>query len=153
MTGSLIKSSSPSITKGQGLSHHALGKLTQKRVLSIKFWEAADEFLPVNAEPYKALRLTGRNFEQSNVRRELRIRRPLKGEPSSSGSVSTGRSLRLALGAYIVSPRYHHRDTHDFSGTAMQQHDALLQKRLSEDLDTYKAEFRSYKEKTDIFQD
>ena len=34
----------------------------------------------------------------------------------------------------------------------MQQHDALLQKWLSdEDLHTYKAEFRSYKEKTDIF--
>ena len=45
---------SKSFTKGQGLSHHALGKLTKKRVLSIKFWEAADEFLPVNAEPYKA---------------------------------------------------------------------------------------------------
>ena len=46
----------------------------------------------------------------------------------------------------------HHKHTHDFSGTAMQQHDALLQKWLSdEDLHTYKAEFRSYKEKTDIF--
>ena len=34
----------------------------------------------------------------------------------------------------------------------MQQHDALLQKWLSEeDLHTYKAEFRSYKEMTDIF--
>ncbi len=56
-----------SFTKGQGLSRHALGTLTKKRVLSIKFWEDTDELLPVNAEPYKALRLTG----QSNVRRDL----------------------------------------------------------------------------------
>ena len=57
----------------------------------------------------------------------------------------------LHSAAYILNPRYHH--THDLdSGTAMQQHDALLQKWLSdEDLHTYKAEFRSYKEKTDIF--
>ena len=48
----------------------------------------------------------------------------------------------LHSAAYILNPRYHH--THDFSGTAMQQHDALLQKWLSdEDLHTYKAVFRS----------
>jgi hypothetical protein len=41
--------------------------------------------------------------------------------------------------------------THDVSGTVMQQHDALLQKWLSEeDVHTYKAEFRNYKEKADI---
>ena len=70
--------------------------------------------------------------------------------------MSTGRSLRLALGAYIVSPRYHHRDTHDFSGTAMQQHDALLQKRLSEDLDNLQgrvSQLQGEDRKTDIFQD
>jgi hypothetical protein len=56
----------------------------------------------------------------------------------------------LQSAAYILNPRYRH--THDFSGSAMQAHDALLQKWLSEDdLHTYKAEFGSYKEKTDIF--
>ena len=56
----------------------------------------------------------------------------------------------LQSAAYILNPRYRH--THDFSGSAMQEHDALLQKWLSEDdLHTYKAEFGSYKEKTDIF--
>jgi hypothetical protein len=45
----------------------------------------------------------------------------------------------------------HYRRTQDFSGTVMQQHDALLQKWLSEeDVHTYKAEFCSYKEKADI---
>ena len=52
--------------------------------------------------------------------------------------------------AFIIHPRYHH--THDFSGTGIQQHDALLQKWLSEeDLHTYKAEIHSYEEKTDVF--
>ncbi len=60
-------------------------------------------------------------------------------------------SVRLALGRIHHLPTlYHH--THDVNGTAMQQHDALLQKWLSEeDLHTNKAEFRRYKEKTDIF--
>ena len=60
-------------------------------------------------------------------------------------------SFRLALGRIHHLPTlYHH--THDVSGIAMQQHDALLQKWLSEsDSHTYTAEFRRYKETTDIF--
>jgi len=50
-----------SFTKGQGLSHHALGKLTKQCVLSDKFWEDADEFVTVTADVYKALRLTDSN--------------------------------------------------------------------------------------------
>ena len=75
--------------------------------------------------------------------------------------MSTGRSRRLSRpvgylhsnlhsAAYILNPRYHH--THDFSsGTGIQQHDALLQKWISEeDLHTYKADC-SNKEKTHVF--
>ena len=58
--------------------------------------------------------------------------------------------LDLHSAAYILNSRYHH--THDLAARQMQQHDALLQKWLSEeDLHTYKAEFRRYKEKTDNF--
>ena len=60
-------------------------------------------------------------------------------------------SVRLALGRIHHLPTlYHH--THDVNGTAMQQHDALLQKWLSEaDMHTYRAESRSFMKKTDIF--
>ena len=47
-----------SFTKGEGMSHHQLGKLTKECVLSLVFWKDLDEFLTVTAEPFKALRLS-----------------------------------------------------------------------------------------------
>jgi hypothetical protein len=161
-----------SFTKGQGLSHHALGKLTKQCVLSDKFWEDADGFLTITAEVYKALRLTDSNNPTSGeiyprmckVTESIRVNEfvTAEGRTFQLGR-DEHRKIKKAVedrwdmlhsdlhsAAFIINPRYWH--THDFSGTAMQQHDALLQKWLSEeDLHTYKAEFRSYKEKTDIF--
>ena len=58
-----------SFTKGQGLSHHALGKLTKRCVLSDKFWEDADAFLTITADFYEGATLDRQ--QQSHVRRDL----------------------------------------------------------------------------------
>ena len=161
-----------SFTKGEGLSHHGLGKLTKECVLHDTFWEDIDEFLTITAEPYKSLRLTDSNNPTSGeifprmckLKDSIRVNEFVTAEGRTFKLANDEhRTIKKAVedrwdmlhsdlhsAAYILNPRYHH--THDFSGTAMQQHDALLQKWLSdEDLHTYKAEFRSYKEKTDIF--
>ena len=41
-------------TKGAGLSHYQLGKLTTENVNAKTFWRDLDDFLTVIAEPYKA---------------------------------------------------------------------------------------------------
>ena len=66
------KSNQPSyfsFTKGLGLSHHALGKLTKQCVLSDKFWEDADAFLTITADFYKGATLDRQ--QQPHVRQDL----------------------------------------------------------------------------------
>ena len=161
-----------SFTKGEGLSHHQLGKLTKECVLCPAFWKDVDDFLAVTAEVFKALRLTdcenptsaeifmrmaamksslenntfvaadGREFELNDAEHETILK----------AFESRWEMLHSPIhsAAFTLNPRYTH--VHSFSGDAQLEHDELLLSWLSEaDVHLYKDQFRNFKEKTGIF--
>jgi hypothetical protein len=119
-----------SFTKGEGLSHHGLGKLTKECVLHDTFWEDIDEFLTITAEPYKALRLTDSNNPTSGeifprmckLKDSIRVNEFVTAEGRTFKLANDEhRTIKKAVedrwdmlhsdlhsAAYILNPRYHH---------------------------------------------